>query len=79
MHLPLATLTLQESAQFVRLTASRLDCTLAQARSTRMEVLKTHLRMHGSQNTLRARVKDIVATKVDELLEIDPADHRHLF
>lgn len=48
--------------------------------------------MHGSQNVLRARVKDIpgetvkvssakmtrVVAKPDELSEIDPADQRHL-
>ncbi len=86
-------INLQEAAQLARLTTSRLDCTPAQARSTRSEVLKAHLRMHGSQNVLRARVKDVlgetvkvstaemtrVVAKVDELLEIDPADQRHLF
>jgi len=86
-------INLPEAAQLARLTALRLDCTSAQARSTRSEVLKAHLRMHGSQNVLRARVKDVlgetikvstvemirVVAKVDELLEIDPADQRHLF
>ncbi|MCA1626295.1 MAG: hypothetical protein LC778_21400 [Acidobacteria bacterium] len=71
----------------------RLDCTLAQARSTRREVLQAHLWMRGSQNQLRARVKEILGetikvssegmaqavAKVDELLEIDPADQRHFF
>jgi len=86
-------INLQEAAHLARLTTSRLDCTPTQARSTRTEVLQAHLRMHGSQNVLRARVKDIlgetikvstaemtrVVAKVDELLEIDPADQRHLF
>lgn len=52
-----------------------------------------HFLDRGSQNGLRARVKDIlgetdgvsgaemasVVRKVDELLEVDPADKRHLF
>jgi len=56
-------------------------------------VLRAHLLDRGSQNGLRARVKDIlgetdgvsgaemasVVRKLDELLEVDPADKRHLF
>ncbi len=86
-------INLQEAAQLARLTPQRLDCAPAQARSTRREVLQAHLRMRGSQNGLRARVKEIlgetvkvssegmtqVIAKADELLEIDPADQRHIF
>jgi hypothetical protein len=86
-------INLQEAAQLARLTAVRLDCTPTQARSSRREVLQAHLKTHGSQNGLRARVKEIlgetvrvstaemtqVVAKVDELLEIDPADQRHFF
>jgi len=86
-------INLQEAAQLARLTAERLDCAQAQARSTRKDILQTHLRMRGSQNGLRTRVKEIlgetvkvsseamtqVIAKVDELLEIDPADQRHFF
>jgi len=86
-------INLQEAAQITRLSAVRLDCTLTQARSTRTDVLQAHLRMRSSQNSLRARVKEIlgetvkvssegmtqVVAKVDELLEIDPADQRHFF
>ncbi len=86
-------INLQEAAQLARLTPDRLDCTPAQARSTRRDVLQAHLRMRGSQNALRARVKEILGetvklssegmaqavAKVDELLEIDPADQRHFF
>lgn len=86
-------INLQEAAQLARLTAERLGCTPAQARSTRREVLQAHSKMRGSQNALRARVKEIfgetvkvstaemtqVVAKVDELLEIDPADQRHFF
>jgi len=81
-------INLQEAAQLARLTSERLDCTPAQARSTRKEILQAHLKMRGSQNGLRARVKEIlgetaevstaqmtqVVAKVDELLEIDPND-----
>lgn len=84
---------LHEAAQLARLTAARLDCTPTRAKSIRGEVLKAHLLAHGSQNSLRARVKEIlgeavsvsteqmagVVRKVDELLEIDPSDKRHMF
>ncbi|MCA1625923.1 MAG: hypothetical protein LC778_19430 [Acidobacteria bacterium] len=86
-------INLQEAAHLARLTPERLDCTPAQARATRKEVGQVHLRMRGSQNQLRARVKEILGetvkvssegmtqavAKVDELLEIDPADQRHFF
>lgn len=84
---------LHEATQLARLTSERLDCTPARAKSVRGEVLRAHLLSHGSQNSLRARVKEIlgevvsvsteqmvgVVQKVDELLEIDPSDKRHLF
>ncbi len=86
-------INLQEAAQLARLTPERLDCAQAQARSTRKDILQAHLRMRGSQNGLRTRVKEIlgetvkvsseamtqVIAKVDEMLEIDPADQRHFF
>lgn len=59
----------------------------------RQEVLRAHQFARGSQNSLRTRVKEIigevvivsseemtsVVQKVDELLDIDPADKRHFF
>jgi hypothetical protein len=59
----------------------------------RDELLRAHLLARGSQNSLRARVKEIlgevvtvssremagVLHKVDEMLETDPSDKRHLF
>jgi hypothetical protein len=86
-------INLHEAAQLARLTPARLDCQPAAARSLRGEVLRAHLLAQGSQNSLRARVKEIlgevvsvsteqmadVVRKVDELLEIDPSDKRHLF
>lgn len=86
-------INLHEAAQLARLTPDHLVCDAARARSARAELLRSHVLNRGSQNTLRARVKDIlgetdgvtgeqmtaVVHKVDELLEIDPADKRHLF
>jgi hypothetical protein len=88
-------INLQEAAQLSRLTAERLGCTPAEARSRRAEVLQSHLAVQGSQNRLRNRVRELlgeqaaqninaesmasVIERVDELLEIDPSDARHLF
>lgn len=84
-------LNLHEAAQLARLTPTRLDCTPTAAKSARAEVLRAHLLAQGSQNSLRARVKEILGEVVtvsavemtaavqqaDELLEIDPSDKRH--
>jgi hypothetical protein len=86
---------LQEAAQLARLTPTRLGITQSEARRTRSEILRSHLAVHGSQTRLRARVKELlgeareeavssesmasVVAKVDEMLEVDPADTRHLF
>jgi hypothetical protein len=86
-------INLHEAAQLARLTPERLEISLAKAASMRQEVLRAHQLARGSQNSLRARVKEIlgevvavsteemtsVVQKVDELLEIDPADKRHFF
>lgn len=86
-------INLHEAAQLARLNPARLDCTPAAARSARVEVLRAHTLTQGSQNSLRARVKEIlgevvsvsteqmttVVQKTDELLEIDPSDKRHFF
>ena len=88
-------INLQEAAQLARLTAERLDCSPAAARARRAELLEQHLAVQGSQTRLRARVKELlgeageqavssetiasVVTKVDDMLEIDPGDARHLF
>jgi hypothetical protein len=84
---------LQEAAHLARLTAERLESTHSKAKSIRSELLRAHLLSRGSQNSLRARVKEMlgeivtvssremagVVQKVDELLEMDPSDKRHLF
>lgn len=88
-------INLQEAAQLARLTPQRLDCSPQQARARRGEALRQHLAVQGSQTRLRARVKELlgeaersevssgamtaVVTKVDEMLEVDPSDARHLF
>lgn len=88
-------LNLQEAAQLARLTPRRLDCAPQEARGRRAEVLRQHLAVQGSQTRLRARVKELlgeaerseissaamagVVTKVDEMLEVDPSDARHMF
>jgi hypothetical protein len=86
-------INLHEAAQLARLTPERLETSPAKATSLRQEVLRAHQLARGSQNSLRARVKEIlgevvaisteemtsVVQKADELLEIDPADKRHFF
>ncbi|MBA3241136.1 MAG: hypothetical protein H0T60_07900 [Acidobacteria bacterium] len=88
-------INLQEAAQLARLTPERMQCSPAIARSQRQEILRSHLAVQGSQNRLRTLVKEIlgendtqaimsenmasVVAQVDELLEIDPQDTRHLF
>lgn len=86
-------INLHEATQLARLTRGRLDTTPTKAQAMRSEVLSAHQLARGSQNSLRARVKEIlgeavaistaemtsVVQKVDELLEIDPSDKRHFF
>lgn len=88
-------INLQEAAQLARLTPEHLQCSPAAARSQRQEILRSHVAVQGSQTRLQARIKEIlgesdtqaitsenmasVVVQVDELLEIDPQDTRHLF
>ena len=87
-------LNLQEAAQLARLTPARLNCSPHSARDSRAELLRSHLAVQGSQTRLRERVKELlgeskqpevseglasVVVKVDELLEVDPSDARHMF
>ena len=88
-------INLQEAAHLARLTPERLGCTPAEARRARGEIVQAHLAVQGSQTRLRARVKELlgeatsaqissgdmtaVVAKVDELLEVDPGDARHMF
>jgi hypothetical protein len=87
-------INLQEAAQLARLTPQRLRCSVRAARDRRADLLLTHLAMQGSQTRLRARVREIlgesfepdisgglasVVSTVDELLDVDPSDARHMF
>jgi hypothetical protein len=87
-------INLQEAAQLARLTPERLGSSAAGARERRTELLRSHLAVQGSQTRLRAQVKELlgesggsdvsegliaVVTRVDEMLEVDASDARHLF
>lgn len=88
-------INLQEAAQLARLTPERLGCSPDEARTRRAELLASHLATRGSQNGLRLRVKELLGearpqevtsegmaasvVRVDELLEVDPSDARHMF
>jgi hypothetical protein len=85
----------EEAAHLARLTSERLGASPSEARSRRIELLKSHLTARASQNTLRTRIKELIGEshqpvsdsngvvaaiqRVDELLEIDPSDTRHIF
>jgi hypothetical protein len=88
-------INLQEAAQLARLTTERLGCQTAEARRMRREILQAHLAVQGSQTRLREQIREMLGetrnpeissegmasavAKVDELLEIDPSDTRHMF
>lgn len=87
-------LTLQEATMLARVTDSRLRISTSQAKKLREQILSAHLQTHGSQSSLRTRVQSLLGEegkvisgetmtaavqKVDELLEVDPGDTRHLF
>ena len=87
-------LTLQEATILARITSEGLTISASKAKTLREQILTAHLQSHGSQNSLRTRVQSVLGEeskvisgkttaeavqKVDELLEIDPDDIRHLF
>jgi hypothetical protein len=88
-------INLFEAAQLVRLTPERLNVTPAKARDQRSELLRSHLLAQGSEARLRLSVNELLGKKaipgaagqgdglgievVDELVELDPYDTRHLF
>lgn len=88
-------INLFEATQLSRLTAERLNLTPSKARELRDEIIGSHMMVQGSETRMRARVIDQLSEKtaqptnkesgnlgidvVDELIEIDPYDTRHLF
>ncbi len=87
-------INLHEAAQLARLTPERLNCSARAARDQRAELLLSHLAVQGSQTRLRTRVREMlgesiepdisgglasVVSAVDELLNVDPSDARHIF
>ena len=88
-------INLQEAAQLARPPPERRAAARAAARARRAELLGQHLAVQGAQTRLRARVKELlgetqepeissesmtgVVARVDELLEVDPSDARHMF
>lgn len=82
-----------EASLLSRLTPVQLKMTHGKTLKVRQEVLQRHLKTNGSQNTLRARVREILygdaavtsesmvaaVEKIDDLLRIDESDSRHLF
>jgi hypothetical protein len=86
--------TLFEAAQLARLTEEKLGSSAAEAKRQRKEFLKTHTITQGSQARLKARIDDRLGINlalgpqvptdsaielVDNLIEVDPYDSRHLF
>src|SRR5258708_2298982 len=86
-------INLQEATILARLTEKQLGIPPAKAEKLRREIIANHIKVNGSQNGLRDRVRtalgqtDVVSTATmtaaveleDELLKIDPKDKRHLF
>jgi hypothetical protein len=88
-------INLQEAIHLNRISPKRLACSPREAAHLRQEIIEAHLAVQGSQTGLRARVKEVLGEAqgpemtaktmtealvvVDELLEIDPVDSRHLF
>src|ERR1051326_739783 len=88
-------INLFEATQLSRLTAARLNLSPLKAIELREGIVRSHLLVQGSEAGLRARVieqlgektgnlkikagEDLGINVVDELIEADPYDTRHLF
>ena len=86
-------ITLQEAITLSRLTPEKLSISYQKAFAIRKEVMDSHIKTQASQNSLRAKVKEILGETniissetlmanvemVDKMLELDPTDKRHLF
>ncbi len=86
-------ITLQEAIALSRLTPEKLSVSHQKAFAIRKEVMDAHIKTQASQNSLRAKIKEILGETniissqtlmanvemVDNMLELDPNDKRHLF
>lgn len=84
-------ITLQEATILARLTDEKLNISPAKAETIRQEVIMSHIKKQGSQNSLRLQVKEILGEsnlvssetlsiaieKADNLIKLDPYDKRH--
>lgn len=82
-----------EAAQVARLTAERLGVKQREAAKIRDEIVMSHARSGGTQTALREKVREALGEmtvvtsekmteavqKVDNLLQVNPRDRRHLF
>jgi hypothetical protein len=82
-----------EATQVSRLTADRLGIKEREAAKIREEIISNHVRSHDSQPAMREKVREALGEltivtgekmteaveRVDALLDVDPADRRHLF
>ncbi len=82
-----------EAAQVARITADRLGVKRREAARIRTEIIGAHVRSRGSQTSLREKVRETLGeltvvtgekmaeavARVDEMLEVNPDDRRHLF
>lgn len=82
-----------EAAQVARITANRLGIKEREAAKIREEIIANHIRAAGSQTVLREKVREALGEltlvtsekmaeavqRVDDLLQVNPDDRRHLF
>lgn len=82
-----------EAAQVARITAGRLGVKEREAARVRGEIVTNHVRSRSSQTTLREKVREALGEltlvtsekmteavqRIDNLLEVNPGDRRHLF
>lgn len=86
-------LSRMEAAQVARMTAGKMGVKEREAAKIRAEIIGGHIRAQGSQSALREKVREalgeltlvtsekmtVAVQQVDELLEVNPNDRRHLF
>jgi hypothetical protein len=92
-ELALGNLNLQEATQLARLTSTKLVTDENTAQAIRLQLIKEHQLVAGSQSQLRSKVQAILgesglisgetlalgARQADVLLNVNPDDTRHLF